>query len=307
MSFRRLFSLLTLLLPACAALPGGASGEDAPGSELLGMISDARLPEISGLALSLRSPGHWWALNDSGNPAQLFALDSAGRTTAAVTVLGAANVDWEDLACAAGPDGKPFLWIADTGDAGGRRPGGIIYRVPEPPADGSVSSAFAEAFPFTWPDGPRDCECLLVDGPTRTGLLLTKLFLKPGRSEVYRFPLPDGPAAPLTLEKITTGARLGDAAALRDLTAGAVSPDGRTVAVRTYSRGWIWHRLPGRPLESIFESSPAPVDLPPLIQGESIAFSADGKSLLTSSERLPSPFYRTLLPSPPAVREEPAR
>jgi hypothetical protein len=53
-----------------------------------------------------------------GNLADLVGLDSVGAALGQVSVNGARNRDWEDLA-AFTHDGNPHLLIADTGDNGG--------------------------------------------------------------------------------------------------------------------------------------------------------------------------------------------
>ena len=39
-----------------------------------------------------------WAVEDSGNPARLYAISRRGRVLARFKVEGAKNKDWEDLA-----------------------------------------------------------------------------------------------------------------------------------------------------------------------------------------------------------------
>src|SRR4051812_1033331 len=74
-------------------------------------ISDSRIHESSGLAPSDRHPGYLYTLNDMGNTAQVFLLAPDGSTAAVLTLDGAKNVDWEDLAVA---DGRVYV-----GDIGG--------------------------------------------------------------------------------------------------------------------------------------------------------------------------------------------
>src|SRR3546814_2856601 len=72
---RRLPALLatTLLLAACTA--------QAPFAQLSGMLLDARLDEISGLAASQAHEGVLWMLDDGGNDPQLFAIRSEEHTS----------------------------------------------------------------------------------------------------------------------------------------------------------------------------------------------------------------------------------
>ena len=72
----------------------------------------------------------------------------------------------------------------------------------------------------------------------------------------------------------------------------AFAPDGRSYVIRTYFGARIYrvesNGRPGRQLTS--------VSLPDQVQGESIAYTADGRSLLVGSEGRAQPVYRVPLP-----------
>src|SRR5690606_28831944 len=73
---------------ALAALPGAAAAADeAP--ELVALIRDPALREISGIAESRRHAGVLWVHNDSGYPAELHAIDRRGRRLATIGIEGA--------------------------------------------------------------------------------------------------------------------------------------------------------------------------------------------------------------------------
>src|SRR5262245_47348404 len=57
------------------------------------------LSEASGLALSRRTPGVLWSINDSGDTL-LHALNTDGRLLGSVRVTGAAVKNWEAVATA---------------------------------------------------------------------------------------------------------------------------------------------------------------------------------------------------------------
>src|SRR5689334_6488513 len=100
---------------------------------LLFRIHDARIVEASGIAQGLRSPGVVYVQNDSGDSARFFALNRrTGQTAATITVAGATNVDWEDLAVSRGPAGTPQVWVGDIGDNKAVRREIRIYRMREP-------------------------------------------------------------------------------------------------------------------------------------------------------------------------------
>ena len=114
-------------------------------------------------------------------------------------------------------------------------------------------------------------------------------------ADAYAFPLMAPAGTKVELRKLT-GAEIGVLGALTSLTAGSVSPDGARVIVRTYGEAWLWERPAGSGLADLFQKPPVRVNLPPVLQGESIAFTSDGSSVLITAERLPAPLYRVPLP-----------
>ena len=73
------FSLLALV-PAAA----GAARWSEP--EIAGIVTDAAIAEISGMAASRTRPGAYWAVNDGGNGAVLQLMDGRGRHLSSVAV-----------------------------------------------------------------------------------------------------------------------------------------------------------------------------------------------------------------------------
>jgi hypothetical protein len=235
--------------------------------------------ELSGLALSATQPGVLWTHNDSGDRARVFALRTDGSLIASLDVPGAEAIDWEDIAVGPGGD----LLLGDIGDNGAQRPSVAVYRVPEPRlADRPAATGAATRLTLAYPDGPHDAETLLADRRTGELVIVTKAFS--GRSGVYaaRVP-PPGQAAQATLRRVGTLALgLGGLA-----TAGDVSADGRTVAVRTYTRLLAWHRRPGVSLARTLVDGHPCAGAAPLGnegQGEALTLARDGRSFFTVPE-----------------------
>jgi len=251
----------------------------------VGTITSPAIQEVSGFVASHRLPGGWWAVNDSGNAPQLHALSTRGRLVASLAVTGAANRDWEDLAAAPTPGGRA-LYIGDIGDNNLVRNDLVVYRVREPTTTRRVT-ARAEALPFRYPDGRHNAEALFVDPRSGRIYVITKELR---HARVYRFPSPLRPGRRVVLERVGgEGARqLGR---LAPVTGAAISPDGARVAVRTYWEALELRRGGGRSFESGF-SQVEDVRLAPERQGEAIAYSRDGRSLVTTSEVLPAPIWR---------------
>jgi hypothetical protein len=204
-----------------------SAGHPRPG----GKFDHPLLRESSGVAASRRQPGILWTLNDSGNDASIFAIDTLGRDHGAFAVAGAENRDWE--AIAVGPCGaRDCIYIADTGDNAQLRQSVRIYRVPEPVVAARRSRPpRAEVLEVRYPNGPRDVEAELVaeDGSV---YLIAKGRGRTPRAYRVR---PNAWASRGTVVAedigklpIATGS-LGN-----QITDAALSPSGDRVAVRTY-------------------------------------------------------------------------
>jgi len=68
-----------------------------------------------------------------------------------------------------------------------------------------------------------------------------------------------------------------------------VSPDGRTVVLRTYTDAYVWSAPDGDVAAAISSGQRRRIPLPPTAQGEAVTFTPDGRSLLTSTEGVPAP------------------
>src|SRR3954447_19946285 len=157
---------------------------------------DDAVNESSGVAASALDSNVYWTHNDSGDGPFLYAFDRQGRKKGVWKVTGASATDWEDIAIGPGPiSGKPYIYIGDTGDNRSKRRSIVIYRIPEPAiraADASSSKSKpvptepAEAMRFQYPDGPHDCEALLVHPTTGDVYLVTKAYGDESTTKVYR-------------------------------------------------------------------------------------------------------------------------
>ncbi|HZS05183.1 MAG TPA: hypothetical protein VFD58_10145 [Blastocatellia bacterium] len=275
------------------AAPTGqaVSGSYSPAKQV-GTITDEKLSEVSGITAGRANAGVWWVNNDSGNPAEIYALDANGRLLATFAVTGANNVDWEDIAGGPGRDGKPALYIADIGDNRSRRNEVIIYRVNEPLLGEGVKTGAteqAERFPFQYPDGKHDAEALFVDPKAGRIYIVTKL--RDGGCKVYRSPMPLAAGQEVVLEEVK-GSAVSEISKLPMVTGASAAPDGSRVIIRTYLNAIELRRETGGAFETIFNSTPVPVDIPLERQGEAIGYTADGKSVVTTGEKVPAPIYQ---------------
>ncbi len=142
-----------------------------------------------------------------------------------------------------------------------------------------------------YPDGAaHDSEALLIDPPTGDLYLISKT--TSGRSGVYRARAPLSVDETMTLELVATLATTVDAGRGSErITAGDISPDGRFVLVKTYTRAYLWTRPEGATIEQTFATEPCDVPLAVEPQGEAIGFAADGMGYFTVSEGKMQPVY----------------
>jgi hypothetical protein len=273
-------------------------------------FADPRISESSGLASS-STPGILFTHNDSGDDARFFAVDDQGRTRTVYTLPGVQARDWEDMA--RGPDerGRSSLWLGDIGDNNATRDRGLLVHRVREPAPGSREQVTTEqptSFRLRYPDGPGDAETLLVH--PRTGRLYVVTKPLAGPAKVYAAPAVLDAGGPNALELVASvdldptgtpgGPGIGGLAQLL-VTAGDIAPDGSRVALRTYTDLYEWP-LEGDDLAGAFASGPAVTPLPETRQGEGLAYSADGRAVLVSSEGEGAPVHRlTRTETPPSA------
>src|SRR5215212_9666582 len=96
---RLLLILLALSVPAYAQPATAPSTLPAtrPAFDIVGTIDAPEITESSGILESRRYPGVFWTHNDSGNPAEIFAITGTGKLLMKFPIR-ATNVDWEDIA-----------------------------------------------------------------------------------------------------------------------------------------------------------------------------------------------------------------
>lgn len=199
-----------------------------------GRMDEALVPECSGLVQSLRYSGIFWALSDSRGPQTIVPVTSNGKLargwSGPVRVEGWKNYDWEDLAL----DGEGNLIIADTGNNLGTRKQLMLHFVREPkPGTKSVKPSRTLRVHYedqraASPD--YDCEAVFVAGGRI--YFLTK-HRTDSRTRLYRL------AGEST--KSSNPLRFVDSYDIGGMvTAADTSPDGKRVAVLTYTALWIF-------------------------------------------------------------------
>lgn len=272
--------------------PAGDSATDGTQDRVtvLGRM-DGRVSESSGVAVSTTHPGVLWTHND-GSEGSLHAISLDGELRASFTVTGAEAVDWEDIArapCPGGGSSGDCLFIADTGDndATRERVRILVVREPERLDEGGAIAPLTVAV-FRYADGPTDAEALAIaedgralivskgnGGETRLYELASDAFTASAGSGSQAMPIATLPIDSSSAENRVTGA--------------ALSPDGRTLAVRTRRAVYLfdvdeWERAPR--VCRVAGSQP---------QGEAVAW-RDAGTLVLTSEGAESPILSVRCP-----------
>jgi len=300
-------SAITPLLAAWIAAPFVAA--ICRGQESALHLSDPAISESSGLAESNLIPGHFWTHNDSGDSARLFSFSSDGKATGGCELVGVRAIDYEDAARSTDP-GVARLVVADVGDNRSERRFVSLYFFDEPDPKRKTKITDWTRIDIRYPDGPRDCEAIMVDSESATVTLVTKSFLP--KAGVYVTDLPsrrpnasqdrataDAPPSatdtsapdsarpstePRTLKRVGT-------IALSLVTAMDRDPkSGDTLLINYFQM----FRFPKpQPDQSWWTQTPKAIDLPRLKQIEAVVADRQGTVWVTS-EGSPAPWAKVI-------------
>jgi hypothetical protein len=262
-----------------------------------GTVASSAVDELSGIAASRVTDGVWWAHNDSGDVARVFAVGADGRDLGEFDLAGASAVDWEDIAVGPGPGfGSPHLYVGDIGDNTKSRASVTVYRVREPATDPDAPTppptvlADVDALTLVYPDGPHDAEALLVDPSSGELFVVTKELS--GNAPVFRAPAGLADGSTTTLTQVAT-LSLGLFGAV---TAADATPAGDVVALRTYFSVVLYPRPNGSPLADAFAQPSCNGAVASEAQGEALGFTRDGRGYVTASEGAFPPLHDFVAP-----------
>lgn len=273
--------VLFSIIACCTVLTQDRSRSWAP-PQTLCSLDNPQVNESSGVASSGLEAGVFFTHNDSGDSARFFRFNRDGKVDGEYLLPGVKAIDWEDMAQAT-IDGRSYLYFGDFGDNSERRTNVSVYRVAEPTEGGKKEIASFDSYTLTYPDGPHNCEAMFVvpSGDiwvvTKNAGGISRVFVasSPTKSGDYKF----RSVAELLVD---TGGYGG-----KNVTGADVSRDGKHVVLRTYSAA-LEFDVPAK-FSDWIKSKPRPIRLALEMQGEAIAYSKDGRSLVTTSEFAPCP------------------
>ncbi|RDC66127.1 hypothetical protein [Adhaeribacter pallidiroseus] len=196
--------------------------------EKTGRMAKKQVKESSGLELA---PDNitFWTHADSGNPPQLYQVNSRGQLLNTFAIPQTTNLDWEDVA----KDDLGYLYIGDFGNNSNSRQNLRIYRIKE------NNFAQVDTISFVYPDQKAfppvkakqnfNCEAFFY--------FRNKLYLfsknRGTRGWVKMYTLPAQPG--------TYTASLTDSLKIASrITAADISPDGQTIALLGYGNIYLY-------------------------------------------------------------------
>lgn len=249
----------------------------------IGKYVHPAIRESSGIVASHQFDGVYWTLNDSGNPAVLYATKRNGELIKEIKVRGSLNFDWEALAI----DDKGQLWIGDIGNNSRMRFDLNVVVIKEPNPFTETETEVIAKYPYKYPDNKLDAEGLFI--ANGIPYIVSK---EQTTAVLYRFPqLNSGEKQVLE--------RVGEFAEARLVTGAGISTDGKRIALCTYNSLWVYE-VTGDNLTQTIKGKPW--KLPHNFQGEAICF--EGYNIYLTNEArdiyaLPQFWYEKQWKLPP--------
>ncbi|NIJ51580.1 PE-PGRS family protein [Dyadobacter arcticus] len=243
-------------------------------------ITPGVIDEASGLASSRNITGFLWTTQDSGAPNSISLISTDGKSVKPFVIPGSVNRDWEEITAGPGPNvGTNYLYIGDIGNNNAPIAStNTIYRIPEiQNSNASFSQSDVEKITFSYPDGAKNSEALIIDPDTKDIFVLSKETLTTG---IYRLPYPQSTGDVIEAQKV------GTVPSVVIATGSTISKDGSEILIRTYLGVHYWKRTKGETVgQTLIKAATKTliVELEP--QGEAICFNSNETGFYTLSEK----------------------
>ncbi len=239
------------------------------------------LKENSGIAIAPRSE-LIWTMQDAGNAAEIYGLDSRGRIAHTVYIENGANRDWEDLTT----DAAGNLYIGDFGNNENDRKDLEIYRVDAGAlsADRATVSKIGFYFPEQTAFPPKksqrvfDVEAFFYYRDAFYLFTKNRSSKFDGQTVLYEVPNKPGVHAARRLGEFSACDRYSHCA----ITSADISPDGKTVALLSGSYVWLFTGFSG---VDFFGGRSQQIDLEDFSQKEGLCFSGNSKLLISDEKK----------------------
>ena len=255
--------IFTLVIGNYTATAEVSDGLGIPPWQPIGQYTPPAIRESSGIVPSLQFEGVYWTLNDSGNPAALYATKRNGEFIQEISVQGSQNFDWEAL----GIDDQNQLWIGEIGNNSRLRTDLKVVVVAEPNPFEDTAAEVIASYPYRYPNENVDAEGLFI--ANGVPYIVSK---EQERAVLYRFP-----ALEVDAQHILE--RVGEFTGAKWVTGAELSTDRTRLAVCTYDALWVYHGTANNLAQMIQDT---PWHLPHNFFGEAICF--DGYDLVLTNE-----------------------
>ena len=198
--------------------------------------------------------------------------------------------DWEDMCIGPGPKKNiDYLYVADIGDNFSKFKKKRIHRFKEPIINLKANSPFDlkikdfDTIVFTYPDGNRDAEALMIDPITKDLYILSK---RESLVSIYRLPFPQSTSKVIEAEKVGIFEVSPEKSYRRSdqITAADISPDGKRIIIKTYYEIIMINNFDNN-ISSALSSKQIKLDYTPVRGGEAICWSWDQSGYYTISEQ----------------------
>lgn len=238
------------------------------------------ISEISGIEMLECCDSLVFAVNDSGNPSEVYVLNMRGEIAQTIVMpQGYKNNDWEDItSMQTGHNG--VLFIADIGNNKLLKTSYQIilmfftFRCNE---SIPVQIDSLKTLNFTMENNSYDAETLIYDSISGNLYVITKW----GEfSKVFEI------TNPLTRSSKVFPAKYCGKLPLSIITGGDLNAEGDKLLLKTYIEVCFWYRLPNESFGDMCSRAPdalMPYKTEP--QGEAICWSPDSRFYYTMSER----------------------
>ena len=252
------------------------------------------IDESSGLETAANE--EFWSFNDSNGAAALYRFDTTGTLNQVLNVTNATNVDWEDIA----QDESGNLYVGDFGNNDNDRRNLIVYKINAMEAGANSNAAPASRINFSFPEQiafpPADADAFFdVESMFARGdflYLLTRDRSDPfvGKTILYRLPNATGTHDATFITKFFTNTNKDK----EQITAADISPDGRTLAVISKEKIWLFQNIVD---DGFFAPERLELDLPVQLDMEGVVFTDDCTLYLSNEDkpRKPAVLYRIKL------------
>ena len=228
------------------------------------------LKEVSGIEY-LPSSGDIWMLNDGGNKARLYRLDSLGKIRH-VLKIDAKNHDWEDLAA----DAEGNLYIGDFGNNLSKRKNLSVLKVKHEYLE-SMTDVPVERISFKYPNQQKfppkkkqmhfDSEAFVFFNDSLYIFTKSRVRGNFGRTDLYKIPARRGQHLAIYMGSFTT---CDDMECW--ITGADISPDGKELMLLTPKSVWLFADYDD---DNFFEGTAAELPFEHVSQKESICFKND--------------------------------